>query len=114
VTIHLFLLVLLAQVALVAGQVCLKHGMSMTKEGATPVARVAGNILAGVAMLTLWFFVWMGLLQKLDLSYVYPFEGISPLLLVLAACVILKETLGWKSWVGVGLITLGTILVGLS
>jgi uncharacterized membrane protein len=114
VTIHLLTLIAVAQVTLVAGQIFLKHGMSMTREVATPLGRVTGSILAGVAMLAVWFFVWMGLLQKLDLSYVYPFEGISPILLVLAACVILKETLGWKSWVGISFITLGTILVGLS
>jgi uncharacterized membrane protein len=53
----------------------------------------------------------MGLLQQLDLSHVYPFEGISP---VIAATVILGERQTWRSWVGVGLIALGTVLVGMS
>jgi len=112
--IRLLLLILLAQVALVAGQIFLKHGMNFTNRATTPIGWVAGNLLAGIAMLTLWFLLWMGLLQRLDLSYVYPFEGISPVLLVLAAFVILKETLGWRSWMGVGLIALGTVLVGVS
>jgi uncharacterized membrane protein len=114
VTIRLLLLVLLAQVALVAGQIFLKHGMNFTERATTPADWVVGNLLAGIAMLTLWFFLWMGLLQRLDLSYVFPFEGISPVLLVLAACLILKETLGWRSWMGVGLIALGTVQVGMS
>ena len=112
-TIHFLLLILLSQTALVSGQLCLKRGMNMTREG-TGRVRVAGCVGAGVAMLTLWFLVWMGLLQRLDLSYVYPFEGISPILLVIAASVILKETLSRKAWIGVGLITLGTLVVGWS
>jgi len=114
VTIHLLVLILLAQGALVAGQVFLKHGMNLTRSPVGGAARIVGILLAGIGLLTLWFLLWMGLLQKLDLSYVYPFEGLSPVLLVLAACAILKESLGWKSWTGVGLITLGTIVVGLS
>ena len=56
----------------------------------------------------------MGLLQQLDLSHVYPFEGISPVLPVIAATVILGERQTWRSWVGVGLIAPGTVLVGMS
>jgi undecaprenyl phosphate-alpha-L-ara4N flippase subunit ArnE len=113
VTLSLLGLILLSQAALVAGQVFLKHGMTATTGGAGG-GRTARSVMAGIAMLTLWFFVWMGLLQKLDLSYVYPFEGLSPILLVLAARVILHETLTWQAGLGVFLITLGTLLVGLS
>ncbi len=112
-TLGLLALILLAQVALVAGQLFLKHGMTATASRGGG-RRAARSIAAGLAMLTLWFLIWMGLLQKLDLSYVYPFEGLSPLLLVLAARVILNETLTWRAGLGLSLITLGTILVGLS
>ena len=56
----------------------------------------------------------MGLLRTHDLSLIYPFEGLSPLLLVLAARFFLQETLTWKTWAGVALIALGTVLVGMS
>ncbi|BFU96116.1 MAG: hypothetical protein NTNFB02_28380 [Nitrospira sp.] len=113
-TIHLLLLALLSQIFLVAGQLLLKHGMSYTKGATVLFGRVVCGVLAGVSMLTLWFFTWMGLLQQLDLSHVYPFEGISPVLLVVAATVILGERQSSRSWVGVGLIALGTVLVGIS
>jgi len=99
---------LCAQLALVAGQVFLKHGMSGLGR------RRGWNITAGIGALTVWFFLWLGLLQKLPLSFVYPFEGISPVLLVLAAWLILKEKLSWQMWVGVGLIAAGTMMVGMS
>ena len=67
--------------------------------------------IRGIGLLTVWFLLWMGLLQKLDLSFLYPFQGISPVLLVLAAVVFLKERADWRTWLGVALITAGTVLV---
>ena len=113
-TIRQLFLVLLSQISLVIGQLLLKHGMNFTTKGATPLGRVIGYIVAGVSMLTLWFFLWMGLLQQLDLSLVYPFEGMSPVLLVVAAAITLKEPQSVGSWIGIGLIAFGTVLVGAS
>lgn len=107
-------LVMLAQVGLVAGQLFLKHGMNKVDLVPRPVRAVAGNIAAGVGMLTLWFLVWMGLLQRHDLSFVYPFEGISPALLALAACAVLREKLSARGWAGVALIAAGAVMVGRS
>ena len=100
-------LVILAQMAQVAGQILLKQGMTRTRGR---VARVA----AGTAMLTFWFLAWLKLLQGLDLSYLYPFEGLSLVLLVLASRVILGERMATSAWAGMALITAGMILVGLN
>ena len=100
-----FALVLGAQIAQVSGQLLLKRGMTRSV-GRVPL------VLAGVAMLTFWFLAWLKLLQEVDISYLYPFEGISMVLLVLAARVILHERMGRWAWVGVALITLGMVLVG--
>lgn len=100
-------LMVLAQAAQVAGQVLLKKGMTRT-EGR--VSRVA----AGTLMLTLWFLAWLKLLQGLDLSYLYPFEGLSLLLLVFASRNLLGERMRGWTWIGVALITTGMILVGLN
>ncbi len=108
------ILILIAQVALVIGQVFLKHAMAATTQPQGSRAAMIRNIAAGTGMLTLWFLLWMGLLQKLELSFVYPFEGISPVLLVIAATVLLKEKLTLRTWVGVVLIALGTAMVGMS
>jgi len=98
-------LVLLAQTAQVAGQLFLKRGMQRP-EGRIP------RVVLGTAMLTFWFLAWLKLLQGLDISYLYPFEGISLVGLVLASQFILKErTRGW-TWVGVALVSAGMLLVG--
>jgi undecaprenyl phosphate-alpha-L-ara4N flippase subunit ArnE len=113
-TLFTLAIILLAQVGLVAGQIFLKHGMNAANHPGKPAATVARNVALGIAMLTLWFLLWMGLLQKLDLSYVYPFEGISPVLLVIAAWFMLKERLSARAWIGVVTIAVGTALVGMS
>ena len=100
-------LVVLAQAAQVAGQVLLKQGMTRT------VGRTS-RVAAGTAMLTFWFLAWLKLLQGLDISYLYPFEGLSLVLLVFASSLLLGERLRGSTWIGVALITTGMILVGLN
>ncbi len=100
-------LVVLAQVAQVAGQVLLKQGMTRTDGRLSRVA-------AGTLILTFWFLAWLKLLQGLDISYLYPFEGLSLVLLVFASNIILGEPMRGSTWIGVTLITSGMILVGLN
>jgi uncharacterized membrane protein len=75
--------------------------------------RVRG-LLAGVSVMTVGFFLWLGLLQRFELSYIYPFEGIQRVILVAAATFFLKETMTRELWLGVSLIVIGTILVSWS
>ena len=107
-------LVLVSQVAMVAGQILLKHGMNAVGQNPRQLGKVLRGLGAGIAMLTIWFLLWMGLLQKMDLSLLFPFQGVSPALLVLAAVVFLKERADWRTWTGFGLITAGTVLVAFS
>jgi drug/metabolite transporter (DMT)-like permease len=114
VTAILFALVFASQVSVVAGQVLLKRGLNRFNRVPRATASGISSIAGGIAMLTLWFVIWMGLLRKMELSQLYPFEGLSPVLLVLAARMFLDETLTWRTWAGVALISAGTVLVGLS
>lgn len=100
-------LVVLAQGAQVAGQILLKQGMTRTQGRASRLG-------AGTAMLAFWFFAWLKLLQGLDLSYLYPFEGLSLVLLVFASRIFLGERVRGSALIGVALITGGMILVGLN
>jgi len=107
-------LVLVSQFAQVGGQVMLKRGMSNVGRTPRRTGAVVWGIGGGVALLTVWFGLWMGLMQKLDLSLLYPFQGLSPVLMVLAAGLFLRERADWWTWLGVALITAGTVLVALS
>jgi uncharacterized membrane protein len=64
--------------------------------------------------MTIHFFVTLGLLGHLDLSYVYPFQGLSVIIISLAAAVVLREKLSLRLTVGALLISAGIVLVSLS
>jgi uncharacterized membrane protein len=114
VTGRIFWLCLASQLCLVTGHLLMKHAMNATNLSPVPWPKVIGRLALGIVVLAGWFFLWAGLLQKRDLSYLFPFEGISPVLIVLGASVFLKEKPTVKTWVGIGLISLGIALVAAS
>lgn len=68
----------------------------------------------GVALMTISFFLTLGLLQRFDLSYLYPFQGLSVIFITLLAAVALKEKLSARLVIGTALITAGIVLVSIS
>lgn len=101
------LVCLLCQLFLVAGQLLLKRGMK-----ATPLN--VRSLAAGTGLLATWFFLWLGLLARWELSHVFPFEGLNPALLVLGAWLFLKERVSLTGWIGIAMISLGVALVSSS
>jgi len=102
-----FLLVLVSETCSVAGQIFFKHAMG----GKGPRgAKIAG----GVAVMTVGFFLWVGLMSKFELSYLYPFDGLNRILLMIGASIFLKEKMTLNLWMGVGLICAGVLLVSRS
>jgi undecaprenyl phosphate-alpha-L-ara4N flippase subunit ArnE len=97
-------LCLICQLLLVSGQLFLKRGMKTT-----PIHIAA--LADGTALLAGWFFIWLGLLTRWDLSRLFPFEGLNPALVVLGAWLFLKERVPKTAWIGIVLITLGVTLV---
>ncbi len=73
-----------------------------------------GQLVIGIATMTVWFLLWLGVMHQVELSKLMPLEGISPLLIVLGASVFLRERLHARGWAGVVLTCLGVILVSLS
>jgi uncharacterized membrane protein len=102
-----FILVLITEGFGIGGQVFFKHAM-----GGDHSRRVFVKLLgAGIFLKAFEFFLWLGLLGKFDLSYLYPFDALSRLMLVVAAWVFLKERATPQIWLGAGLITVGVALV---
>jgi len=104
--------VLLSESCTVAGQIFLKLAMNRSADGARGKSIV--NLAAGIAVLALGFFLWLGLLARFDLSYLYPFEGINRIMLLAATWIFLKEKLTWNLCLGVLLISAGVFLVASS
>jgi uncharacterized membrane protein len=114
VTISIILLCFVAELCFVTGQLFIKHAMDATNLTPKPWVKVVNLFCLGVATQAGWFFLWAGLLQKKDLSYIYPFEGLSPIMLILGAWLILKEKITRRSLLGIVLISAGVALVSAS
>ena len=102
-------LAVFCQFFLVAGQIFFKRAM---RETPMPRAksRAYGELGLGIAAMSVWFFIWIGLLENENLSRVFPFEGLNPVLLVVASWLLLKERLSWNTGAGILLICVGIFL----
>ncbi|HJT16694.1 MAG TPA: EamA family transporter [Thermoanaerobaculia bacterium] len=98
------LMAVTCEIALVIGQLLLKRGMTAAKP------RI-GVVAAGVVSLSVWFFVWLALLARWDLSRLFPFEGLNPALVVIGAAIFLKERVPPLTWGGIVLISAGVAIV---
>jgi uncharacterized membrane protein len=107
-------LIPIALIAFVIGQVFLKHAMESSAVKGFRDAKVISFLGYGVLSMTVHFFLMLGLLAHLDLSYVYPFQGLSVIFITVMAAVALKEKLSARLTLGALLITAGIVLVSLS
>jgi len=114
VTFSLSLFILISLVTFVAAQLILKKAMdfSATHGNAQLLFPVARRV--GVALMTVSFSLTLGLLQRFDLSYLYPFQGLSVIFITILAAVVLKEKLSARLAIGALLITAGIVLVSMS
>ena len=109
-----FTLILIALVSFVAGQLLLKRAMESTGQNGFRNTRFISLLSAGTLLMTISFFITLGLLQHFDLSYLYPFQGLSVIIISVMAAVVLKEKLTLRLTIGAVLITAGVVLVSLS
>jgi undecaprenyl phosphate-alpha-L-ara4N flippase subunit ArnE len=107
-------LVIISQLALVVGQIILKHAMSQREKDDGASSKWIVTLTIGIASMTVWFLLWLGVMHEVELSKLMPLEGISPLLIVLGAAIFLRERLPLTGWAGVILTCIGVWLVSLS
>jgi drug/metabolite transporter (DMT)-like permease len=113
-TLWAWTLIFISQLALVTAQILLKHAMSRRELGPGKSRGWIGRLILGIATMTVWFLLWLGVMHQIELSKLMPLEGISPLLIVLGAYVFLGERLHARGWAGVGLTCLGVVFVSMS
>lgn len=106
---------LLAQAFFAGGQLLLKAAMT-TPPTRTRVWRVqvALYFAGAIALMTIWYFAWLRCKVYVDMSRLIAMEGVQPVLFTLAGLVLLKHQIHWRTWLAVGLISAGIVLVGLS
>lgn len=108
------LLILVSVSCFVAGQILLKLAMDLI-EGRQ--SRLAARVLvfaAAIAAFAINFFLNIGLLQRFDLSYFFPFQGLSVILIALFGAWFLKEKVGIRLTIGSIVISWGVILVSMT
>jgi uncharacterized membrane protein len=109
-----FLLIVVSLVSFVVAQLILKRAMELSATRGLANSRFVCLTTVGIVLMTISFFLTLGLLQRYDLSYLYPFQGLSVIFITLLAAVVLKETLNARLTIGTLLITAGIVLVSIS
>ncbi|MDH7485144.1 MAG: EamA family transporter [Anaerolineae bacterium] len=107
----------------VLGQLAMKKGMTVvgvvtfqSDRFLATMGRALSNgyVLAGIAAYGLSALLWLVLLSRLALSYVYPAISLGYVLVVLLSWAVLKEDVPLLRWLGVLVICAGVYLVGRS
>ncbi len=88
------------------GQLLMKTAVS-AREG---WARLAPMALA-IGFMTLQFFLNLGVLQRFDLSYAYPFQAATVIFIVIGARFFLGEKLSRRNLLALAVICAGVVLV---
>ena len=109
-----FLFIVVSLVSFVAAQLILKRAMEASRTTGFRNAQFVSKVTGGIILMTISFFLTLGLLQRFDLSYLYPFQGLSVIFITLMAAVVLKEKLNLRLAIGALLISIGIVLVSLS
>ena len=114
-------LVLVAVIVGGAGHVLLAKGMKPVGDLTEPpsgrlggmVARALSNpwVIVGVALQAVFFFVYLALLSRADVSQLLPMTALDYIVVALLAQWALGEVVTPARWTGIGLIILGVFLV---
>jgi uncharacterized membrane protein len=114
VSILAFFFIVVSLLSFVAAQLILKRAMALSATHGFRNSRFVSLAAIGIALMTVSFFLTLGLLQRFDLSYLYPFQGLSVIFITLMAAVVLKEKLNMRLAIGALLISVGIVLVAMS
>ena len=109
-----FFFIVVSLLSFVVAQLILKRAMEATTLTGFRNVQFVSKVTWGIVLMTISFFLTLGLLQRFDLSYLYPFQGLSVIFITLTAAVVLKERLNMRLAVGALLISVGIVLVSLS
>jgi uncharacterized membrane protein len=114
VSILAFFFIVVSLLSFVAAQLILKRAMEVSATNGLRSSRFVSLAAVGVVLMTVSFFLTLGLLQRFDLSYLYPFQGLSVIFISVMAAIMLKEKLSLRLITGTVLISVGIVLVSMS
>ena len=102
----------------VGGLTCFKLGsqqaLSLNVTGGVLSLQISWLSLIGMAMYVLSFLIYLGLVSKIQLSYLMPITtGVVYILTMIASLVVFHETIGPLKAVGVVLVLCGIVLMNI-
>jgi drug/metabolite transporter (DMT)-like permease len=100
--------------ATVVGQLLLKRAMERSRTKSFRDSNTLRFFIGGVVSLTVSFFLTIALLEHFDLSFFYPIQGSTVVIITLAAAIFLREKLSPPLIIGAILISAGIVVVSLS
>jgi len=115
------LLILLSIAIAVGGQILLKLGLN--KIGSVNVNTLAGlghlfsgiikspMVLAGLFCYVFSAAIWLVVLSAVELSFAYPFIGLTYVLILFISKFVLRENVNPIRWVGAAIITIGVVVI---
>ena len=117
-----FILLILSVVIGAVAQISLKKGVSNlqgkydTLEILNPVKflsilKESPLIFIGGLLYALGFVIWIAAMTKFDVSFMYPMLSLAYILVAVLAFVILKENITLYRWLGIILVTIGSMLL---
>ncbi len=114
--VYIFLVLLLAIILTVIGEIFLKKGVGEAGEFSlrwSILLRTFTNwkVLLGFFLIFAGSIFWLVVISRIELSVAYPMLGLSYVILVLASWPTLQEPLNWQKVVGSLVICLGVALV---
>lgn len=108
---------------LVAGQVLVKHGLNV--KGGFSLSLISfwpelsklltsGYVWLGAAVTMSSGLLWMDVLSRKELSFVYPLISLTYVISLIASALIFKESVSLLRWLGVVVICFGVYMVSRS
>src|SRR5207237_9838969 len=86
-----FFFIVVSLLSFVAAQLILKRAMEATTTTGFRNPEFVSTVTGVILLMTISFFLSLGLLQRFDLSYLYPFLGLSVIFILMMAAVALPD-----------------------
>jgi drug/metabolite transporter (DMT)-like permease len=112
-----YILLLLNIILLVGGQLVWKKGVetiSFDGWGTILQALLSPYIIVGIFFYAMATGIWIYLLSKLPLSFLYPLQSLAYVFGAIAAVYLFQENVSIMRWVGIGIIIVGVAVVAKS
>lgn len=112
-------LALVSIVFSVTGQLLIKHGMNktgklyLTKDTINTIKKIITSkfVIFGFLSYVISAFIWLIVLNKLDLSVAYPLVSSSYILIAVSSKLLFKEKIPKLRWLAMVIIMMGVILL---